>query len=395
MKALFAHDNRFVRQGDDFYSSNQFESELWQGYLRHFDDLAVVARLGTRADLGFASLAKSSCPKVSFVAFPDLSNLKQLLTPAREQSLLALAGLVRECDVVIARLPSEIGLLAVEAGRLERKTTCIEVAGCIADSLRHNGSWQARLYSPIAYRRMRAAVRAADHVSYVTNAFLQSRYPTLARNVLAASDVMLDPPAPDALERRLERIASLKSGRLRLGLIGRLHDRTKGVQNLLIALSAVRRSFPQLELRILGEGNLLAWAREAAELGVGDLVHFDGTLSRDRVLGWLDDIDVYIQPSLQEGLPRALIEAMSRACPAIGSTAGGIPELLAVEDLVPSGDSAELAHMLLERVGNLAWMAASAERNWARAGNFSSAVLEPPRQRFWEQVKLAVRSQVD
>ena len=39
-------------------------------------------------------------------------------------------------------------------------------------------------------------------------------------------------------------------------------------------------------------------------------------------------MDIYIQPSLQEGLPRALLEAMSRACPSIGSNAGGIEELL-------------------------------------------------------------------
>ena len=39
-------------------------------------------------------------------------------------------------------------------------------------------------------------------------------------------------------------------------------------------------------------------------------------------------MDIYIQPSLQEGLPRALVEAMSTGIPAIGSNTGGIPELL-------------------------------------------------------------------
>jgi glycosyltransferase involved in cell wall biosynthesis len=46
------------------------------------------------------------------------------------------------------------------------------------------------------------------------------------------------------------------------------------------------------------------------------------------VFDWLDAIDIYVQPSRQEGLPRALIEAMSRGLPAFGARTGGIPELI-------------------------------------------------------------------
>ena len=53
-----------------------------------------------------------------------------------------------------------------------------------------------------------------------------------------------------------------------------------------------------------------------------------GQLNREEIMKWLDSIDIYIQPSLQEGLPRSLIEAMSRGCLSIGSSTAGIPELL-------------------------------------------------------------------
>ena len=63
--------------------------------------------------------------------------------------------------------------------------------------------------------------------------------------------------------------------------------------------------------------------------GVENQVFFDGTLPGGQpVYDWLDDLDLYLIPSLQEGLPRALVEAMSRGCPAIGAKTGGIPELL-------------------------------------------------------------------
>ena len=67
--------------------------------------------------------------------------------------------------------------------------------------------------------------------------------------------------------------------------------------------------------------------------GVEDDVQFMGVMPHEKVFEWMDNLDIYIQPSDQEGLPRALIEAMSRACPAIGSTTAGIPELLS-EDAI-------------------------------------------------------------
>ena len=58
---------------------------------------------------------------------------------------------------------------------------------------------------------------------------------------------------------------------------------------------------------------------------------FKGSIVHDEMFAWLDSLDVYIQPSLQEGLPRALIEAMSRGLPCYGTRTGGIPELLPAE----------------------------------------------------------------
>lgn len=73
------------------------------------------------------------------------------------------------------------------------------------------------------------------------------------------------------------------------------------------------------------------------ENGVADRVVFKGQMKHQQVLEWIDSLDIYIQPSMQEGLPRALIEAMSRACPAIGSSTGGIPELLPSDAILKEG----------------------------------------------------------
>src|SRR5690625_396249 len=51
-------------------------------------------------------------------------------------------------------------------------------------------------------------------------------------------------------------------------------------------------------------------------------------MRHNEVFDWLETIDLYAQPSRQEGLPRALIESMSRGVPAFGANTAGIPELL-------------------------------------------------------------------
>ena len=57
----------------------------------------------------------------------------------------------------------------------------------------------------------------------------------------------------------------------------------------------------------------MPWMQEAKKMNVSNFIQFDGTLpSGQKVYDWLDEVDIYLQPSFQEGLPRALIEAMSR-----------------------------------------------------------------------------------
>ncbi len=104
-----------------------------------------------------------------------------------------------------------------------------------------------------------------------------------------------------------------------------------------------------LDLVFLGDGKYRsALEARAAAHGLADRVCFRGQLAtRQAVRDALDQADVFVLPSYQEGLPRAMIEAMARALPCIGSTTGGIPELLPSEYLVAPGDVGALALKIL------------------------------------------------
>ena len=385
LSALFAHDHRFIPAEGEVWSESQFEAALWSRYLAHFQRLTVAGRAAeVPPGKTAADLERSSRSRVAFALFANLSSARGLVRE-RGPAARRMRALVTEHDAVIARLPSEIGLLAVAAARRQGKPWAVEVAGCPWDGLWHYGSLAGRLYAPVAWRRMRRALAAADHAIYVTRAFLQTRYPTHAANLAWASNVVLPEVPETALTRRLASIAEVHERTLRLGLIGSLRHRYKGVHTLLAALGDVRDRLPPFELRILGNGDPAPWQAEARRRGVGDLVSFDGTLpAGEPVLAWLDEVDVYLQPSLQEGLPRALVEAMSRACPALGSTVAGIPELVPREDLVRPGDANQLAALLAERLVDRAWMETSARRNWRTASAYRADVLNARRGEFWQ-----------
>src|SRR5699024_5745215 len=138
-------------------------------------------------------------------------------------------------------------------------------------------------------------------------------------------------------------------------------NKIKGLETALKALASLDKKGVNFQFQILGDGEQDGWIELARELGIEDKVKFCGVLpGGEPVLEWLDGIDLYIQPSFQEGLPRAIIEAMSRGCPVIGSTVGGIPELIDNNFVHDPGDYEALSKLIrdllfdIERSGHLA-----------------------------------------
>ena len=135
----------------------------------------------------------------------------------------------------------------------------------------------------------------------------------------------------------------------------------KGIDDAIKALSIAKSQLPPFEFHVLGGGDKRYFYKLAVQKGLKEEVKFDGTLPSGKpVFDWLDQLDLYIQPSKQEGLPRALIEALSRGLPAIGSSVGGIPELLDEECIIKRGDINSLGKKIVwvlatplnKRIGN-------------------------------------------
>lgn len=140
-----------------------------------------------------------------------------------------------------------------------------------------------------------------------------------------------------------------EAGGARVLFIGRL-SALKGPMTLVDAFARVLETHPGAELTLIGDGpERRALEERARVLGCAAQVRFTGYLSQDEVADTLAQADLFVLPSLAEGVPVVLMEAMASRIPVVTTRITGIPEL--VEDgvsgrLVPPGDSDALAEAI-------------------------------------------------
>jgi glycosyltransferase involved in cell wall biosynthesis len=138
----------------------------------------------------------------------------------------------------------------------------------------------------------------------------------------------------------------LAPGRLHAVAVGRL-TRVKGLGFAIEALTHLPAGHPW-HLDLVGEGDLHdELSALATRLGVADRVTFHG-FRRD-IEALMANADALMMPSLHEGLPYTLLEAMSLGLPMVASNVGGLTEVLRNEEtglLVPVGDVRALAAAL-------------------------------------------------
>jgi glycosyltransferase involved in cell wall biosynthesis len=111
-----------------------------------------------------------------------------------------------------------------------------------------------------------------------------------------------------------------------IGTVGRL-DFRKGQIFLIRAIAKLKGTYPDIKLIIVGGGELENELKEECKrLGITDIVFFLGT--QKNIKNFLSILDIFILPSLQEGLSISLIEAMSMGKSVIATNIGGIPEVV-------------------------------------------------------------------
>jgi glycosyltransferase involved in cell wall biosynthesis len=359
----------------------------------------VLARAAEQREIPHKE-ARADGPSVSFCALQNYTGPWQYL-----QHLPQLKARVREAvshaDAYILRVPGLVGRLAW--GEITRlgKPYALEVVGDPWDAL-GPGTWP-NIFRPVfrrvARHQLKQMCQRALAVHYVTQEALQRRYPPgPGTYAVGFSDALMDSAFahPEELSKRFTRIEGLAEDSphsryvLRIGFIGSLARMYKGPDVLLHAARLCGQRGLNYELAMVGAGRHAEEVRALAiRLGIQNHVRFLGQIPSGKpIFDFLDSVDLFVMPSRAEGLPRALLEAMARACPCIGSSIGGIPELLAPADLVPAGDASALAQKIMEVAENPSRMKEMARRNLEKAQEFSPERLKVVRRDFFRYVRL-------
>ena len=223
---------------------------------------------------------------------------------------------------------------------------------------------RTRLYHRVGDLLLRRADRIVA-VSAARKAGLTAQGCAAAKVAMVHNAVTMPSAGDDVTAVRRE--LGVRDDRPLIAVVGRLSPE-KGCTYFVDAMADVVRALPGVQALVIGEGQEDERLRaQAASLGLGDAVRFIGyRRDLDRVY---PAIDLLVLPSLSEGLPNVVLEAMAHARAVVATRVGGVPEV--VDDgvsgvLVPPADAPALARAIVTVLRDTRARAAMGEVGRAR-----------------------------
>jgi len=360
---------------------------MWERYLAICDDLVVVVRRDREvysveeAQRRFRK-APSAHIHVRFIENPRASFRNFFSKALKHRNEAVLDEEIAKADGVIIRTFSSASVsFFLHTVAKYKKKYLYECIGHTWDAMWNYG-WRGKVLAPFSYYHARRLAARADRVLYVTEKFLQKHYPSDAPQI-GVSDVDIPPCTEDILQQRLAKIRE-PHDKIVLGTTAAIDVSYKGQEFVIRAIGKLKRQGDtRFIYQMAGTGDKARLLRIAEQEGVSSQIEFLGALPHDGVLKWLHSIDIYVQPSLLEGLPRALVEAMSTALPAAATCVGGIPELLPDSSMFPRKDVSRLVDRLKD-LADPGRMEQEARRNFERAKHYEHDKVDARRSKFYK-----------
>ena len=353
MSIFIATDITIFRKDNSFYTREKV-SNILKRYYDAFGKIVLFSRVNILDDITDDLV--------------DITNLLTRVVPAKSLLSTLIGGAdkaiidnMKDCSLIIGRCPSI------------------------------NAYWNhgiiGKIIAPFMFFKMKQVVRKADYALYVTSEFLQKRYPRKKSSV-AVSNVLIDGSEENVLNNRIDHIKSMDKSLISLMTTAATNVRYKGQQYVIKAIPKLNKLGIKIKYYVVGEGDIEYLHSLAKKLKVENQVVFTGRCSLKQVFELLDRVDIYIQPSLQEGLPRSVIEAMSRGCIAIGAKTAGIPELLEDEDVFRRKSSNDIVRVVY-RISNNSTMRniEKAKRNFDVSKLYYSVILDKKRTDYYSKIK--------
>lgn len=364
MRILYVADNGFSCENGIYYYTRPNDINTRQ-YQRYFDKIIYIARTSSYLPTDIA--IDKSC-KVELLGRYDFLCLFKKMKEHKN-----------EYDAVVVRN----GLYGCFAALYAKLLGKILISYCGADPLEFQsakGTLTAKIIGCFWKYLEKTKMQTADYAHYCTKV-LYDRYPCKNPYLICSNvNIKIDDLA---LQKRIDKI-NRGTETYKLGLIGQLGtDDRKGISTVIKALKILGDKFT---FEVVGGGDPISMLSLAESIGVERQIKFLGYLSDNNELNkWLDTVDIYLQPSLAEGLPRAAIEAMARACPVMGTKVCGMIELLDDKYLIECHDYHKMA-LIIREMSNKDELTNAATANFEKSKGYTSDIRDKKLDKFYSDI---------
>ncbi len=386
MNVIYIQDQEIDYFKGKYYhsKSEHFFSRFLAG-MNDEDTLTVYAGIHVVEDEKIVEKYKDiTNPKIKYVQIPEFRKLGNVFSIFNQ-----IKNIMKSVDFCYLRSGIAASFAAFYCNRLHIPYMAV-VNEDIYRNTKSHSKFIVRLSAiPLGFMT-RYMIKNAQYAVYVTQSYLQQRYPCNGKS-LGCSDIESLELNDTNLEKRLYKINQIKE-RVVLGSVGSIATRIKGQDTVIKALFELKKAgYGNFVYQLVGAGDKSMLMVLAKSLGVENMIEFMGEYSHDNVLSWFDKIDIYIHPSRSEGLPRTILEAMTKATPCICSAVGGIPELVNDEFLFTySGNEvADVKRLILKMTKER--MVLEAKCNYNNSKKYNPDLLEERRRIFFNQVLASVR----
>ena len=335
-------------QDGNIYTDANLNETIWERYRNLCDELVVILRQDSTIyskNEAVNSFNLFDTNKNSYCILPDLySPTKNYFSyKLRKETKMLIDEQIKSADKVIVREPGNYYTnYAVKASKKYNKEYLVEVTSCIFDVLWNHGL-KGKVLAYFTDYKVKKIIRNSPYALYVTKEALQKRYPTDGKS-LGCSDV-------DVSNRNYKQ--RKKKSKIQIGTAAFLDVDWKAQKDVIRALALLRKQGIEcFEYHLVGNGTGNSLLEEAKKQNVKDLVVIDGSLPHEQMKLWYEKIDLYVQPSYQEGLCRSIVEAMASGCAVVCSDVGGNYELIDRKFIYPPKDIDNLARLLVEMTKN-------------------------------------------
>ena len=387
MELLYICMYQFVIDESGCYAIPSFGDHFWKKYLDVFDCIHIIGE-PLKEYLDKSKLAKLDTSKIKVDLLPANNSPQDWKNDGLIKENLEKA--IIDAKSIIIKPASRKGIIAIKVAKKYNKPYMIEMTGDLYTALKHHTNLLKRLYAPIIYSQIKKAIKDCEFGVYVTDHYLQEKYP-IKGQTCGSSDAVIKQLNNCVLERRMKKILDDRNI-IKIGLVGFYHDSNKGIDTAIEAIAKIKNSGIPTSLNILGNGNEKDreyWFSYAdKQLLPRECIEFPAPIvGIDNMFKWYDSMDIIILPSRSEGLPRTIVEAISRACPCVTSNVCGLTELIDVKWTHNPGDSEKLAELLNMMISNKNEMTEAAKKNFSHAEYYLESVQTGKRVAFMKEFR--------